>query len=77
MGRLRPSFLPYRCTRKVALQGHGLFSELPNPNPELSPKIFAIVQLLSHVRLFTAMAVACPGSPVLHYLLEFAQIHVH
>lgn len=49
MGRLGPSFLPYRCTRKVALQGHGLFSELPNPNPELSPKIFAIVQLLSHV----------------------------
>ena len=31
MGRLRPSFLPYRCTRKVALQGHGLFSELPTP----------------------------------------------
>ena len=35
-----------------------------------------LVQLLSHVRLFvTLIGCSTPGSPVLHYLLEFAQIH--
>ena len=38
----------------------------------------SIVQSLSHVQLFeTPWTVAMPGSPVLHYLPEFAQIHVH
>ena len=38
-----------------------------------------IIQLLSHVQLFVTPWTVCsrPGSPVLHYLLEFAQIHVH
>ena len=37
------------------------------------------VQLLSHIWLFATSRAICgtPGSPVLHYLLEFAQIHVH
>ena len=35
-----------------------------------------VVQLLSHIRLCT-MDCSTPGSSVLHYLLEFAQIHIH
>ena len=38
---------------------------------------FPIVQFLSHVWLCDPMDCSTPGSPVLHYLLEFAQIHVH
>ena len=36
-----------------------------------------IVQSLSHVRLCDSLGCSTPGIPVLHYLLEFAQIHVH
>ena len=35
---------------------------------------FVVVQSLSHVQL---MDCSMPGFPVLHYLLEFAQTHVH
>jgi len=39
---------------------------------------FSSVQSLSHVRLFaTPMNFSTPGFPVLHYVLEFAQTHVH
>ena len=45
------------------------FSEAPH----------CVVQLLSGVQLFaTPLTAACtPGFPILHYLLEFAQTHVH
>ena len=33
--------------------------------------------LLSHLLLCDSMNCSMPGFPVLHYLLEFAQIHVH
>ena len=36
-----------------------------------------IVQLLSCVRLCNPVDCSTPSSSVLHYLLEFAQIHVH
>ena len=36
-----------------------------------------IVQLLSHVELFVTPWTYTLGSPVLHYLLEFAQIRIH
>ena len=37
-----------------------------------------VVQPLSRVQLFaTPMSFSTPGFPVLHYLLEFAQAHVH
>ena len=36
-----------------------------------------IVQLLSYVRLCDPMDCSTPSFPVLHHLLEFAQIHVH
>ena len=37
-----------------------------------------VVQSLSHVQLFAnPMDCSTQGSSVLHYLLEFAQIHVH
>ena len=39
--------------------------------------VFAVVvQLISHVQLCKPMDYSTPGSSVLHYLLEFAQIHV-
>ena len=34
------------------------------------------IQLLGHVPLFVVMDCRAPGFRVLHYLLEFAQIHV-
>ena len=37
----------------------------------------AVVQSLSCVRLCDTMDCSTPGFPVLHYLLEFAQTHVH
>ena len=36
-----------------------------------------IVQLLSHVQFFVTSWTAASGFPVLHYLLKFAQIHIH
>ena len=38
---------------------------------------FVVVQLPSHVQLCDRMDCSTPGSPVLHYCLEFAQIRVH
>ena len=38
--------------------------------------LFVVVQLLSHVWLFVTPC-SMRGSFVLHYLLEFAQIHIH
>ena len=38
---------------------------------------FVIVQLLSRVRLWDLMDRSMPVFPDLHYLLEFAQMHVH
>ena len=45
----------------------------------LSMKLHTVVQLFSGVQLFaTSRTAACmPGFPILHYLLEFAQTHVH
>ena len=42
-------------------------------------KINCVVQLLSHVQVFVTDPMDCsmPGFPALHYLPEFAQIHVH
>jgi len=36
-----------------------------------------VVQSLSHVRLCDPMDRSTPGLPVVHYLLELAQTHVH
>ena len=36
-----------------------------------------VVQSLSRVQLCDPMDCSTPGFPVLHYLPEFAQIHVH
>ena len=36
-----------------------------------------VVQSLSHVQLCSLMDCSTPGLPVLHCLLQFAQIHVH
>ena len=40
--------------------------------------IYVVVQLLSHAQLFcNPLDCSMPGFPVLHYLEEFAQTHVH
>ena len=39
--------------------------------------LVVVVQLLSHVRLCDPTDCSMSGFSVLHYLLEFAQIHVH
>ena len=39
--------------------------------------VIVVVQLLSCVQLCDPKECSQPGSPVLHYLQEFAQIHVH
>ena len=38
---------------------------------------FAVVHLLSHVWLCDSTACSMQGFPVLHYLQEFAQTHIH
>ena len=44
---------------------------------ETSRVYFVVVQSLSYVRLCNPMDYATPGSSVLHYLPEFAQVHGH
>ena len=39
--------------------------------------LLLFVELLSHVQLCDSMDCSTPGFPALHYLLKFAQIHVH
>ena len=39
--------------------------------------VIVVVQSLRHVQLFVTLNCCMPDSSVLHYLLEFAQTHVH
>ena len=39
--------------------------------------IVVVVESQSHVQLFYLMGHRTPVSPALHYLLAFAQIHIH
>ena len=39
--------------------------------------LFVVVQSLSHLTLCSPMDCSLPGIPVIHYLLKFAQTHVH
>ena len=43
----------------------------------LSYALLPVVQSLSHIQLCDPMNCSTPGFPVYHYLLEFAQTHVH
>ena len=45
----------------------------------ITPSIFhhTVIQLLSHLALYSHMDCSMPGFPVLHYLSEFPQTHVH
>ena len=53
-------------------------SELANSKPKIQFSVFPIViQSLSCMTLCDLMNCSTLGFPVLHYLLEFAQIHVH
>ena len=55
-----------------------MFLGLLNAGASHSVILKLVIQSLSCVCLFvTPMNCSMSGSPVLHYLLEFAQIHVH
>ena len=56
-----------------------LFGYLPVPWTEISASVSSVlvVHLPSHVGLCDPMNCSTPGFPVLHYLPEFAQTHVH
>ena len=49
----------------------------PNKKPIHHPTAFYVVQSLSCVQLCNPLDCSTPGFPVLHYLPEFAQTHVH
>ena len=56
-----------------------LYVIVPEKNAKLVKMLFSssfVVQLLSRVPLCDPMDCSMPGSPVLHYLPEFAQIRV-
>ena len=59
----------------VILGKYWLVSEVSSP--WVSVWFLFVVQLLSHVQLSNPMDSSTPSSPVLHYLPEFVQIHVH
>ena len=67
---LHPSFLPSCPLPPLHCLSFLSFSLSP-----LGP--FVITQLLSHVWLCHLSDCCMPGFPVLHYLPEFAQVHVH
>ena len=53
-------------------------NRLPPPPKRMTVKDVVVVQSLSCVHLFlTPMDFSTPDFPVLHYLPEFAQIHIH
>ena len=56
-----------------------LLPQTPTNKIKWKKKSFAlfVVQLLIHVWLCNLMDYSTPGFPVLHYLLEFGQTHVH
>ena len=64
-------FTPYDCV-VGARYAYELISFIPRLIYE-----YAAVPLLSCVTLFDSEDCSTPGSPVLHCLQEFAQIHVH
>ena len=50
---------------------------LESSKRHLSLYVFVAIQLLNHIWLCDPMNCDTPGFPVLHYLLEFAQIYIH
>ena len=68
---------PISCTSNQLQNCFESASPMSPVSPSFLPILLSVVQLLSHVWLFDPMACSTPGFPVLHCLLEFAQIHVH
>ena len=63
---------------KASKCDHDFYSPAFNNLPLLYESlIVVVVQLLGPVQLCDLMDCSKPGSSVLHYLLEFAQLHVH
>ena len=59
------------------LDRRGIWGELGCVVLHPCPGNNVVVQSLCHVVLCHSMDCSTPGFPVLHYLLEFAQTHVH
>ena len=75
-----PHLLPFAGPQKV----RGTFEPLTlavkengTPLHQLDVLFVVIVQSLNCVRLCHPMDCSTPGFPVLNYLLQFAQTHVH
>ena len=67
---------PRNCTHPLS----GTPGELLVPTYSLSPGICSCCLLFSHSVVsesLHSMDCSTPGFPILHYLLEFAQTHVH
>ena len=77
----RGSSWPRNRTRVpcICCTAGGFFTTKPPGKPSTFGSIsqMVVVQWLSRVWLCNSMDCSTPGSPVLNYLLEFAQIHVH
>ena len=68
--------VPFTQSR-LHVDGPGAVPRLHWSEDRLTPRV--VVQSLSHVRCFVTPWTDCsmPSFPVLHYLPEFAQTHVH
>ena len=58
-------------------RSHSLATEPANSNLSINLGFVVVVRLLSLVKLCNPMDCSMPSSSDLHYLLEFAQIHVY
>ena len=68
------------CIGPTCLEGIQLYMYMYSSSPETITTLlinYVVVQLLGHVWLCDPMDCSAPGFPVLHYLPEFAQTHIH
>ena len=74
---LKGDYILYIFSKSQHPQGSVWVSPDDQGNESLWISLFVVVQLLSCIRLCNPMDCSTPGTSLLHYLLEFAQIHVH
>ena len=73
---LKGDYILYIFSKSQHPQGSVWVSPDDQGNESLWISLFVVVQLLSCIRLCNPMDCSTPGTSLLHYLLEFAQIHV-
>ena len=74
---LKGDYILYIFSKSQHPQGSVWVSPDDQGNESLWISLFVVVQLLSCIRLCNPMDCSTPGTSLLHYLLEFAQIRVH